>query len=83
MGLPVLASEMAAQGLESPRNGESLLIARSVREFADSITDLVNNRHRINDLSAGGRLYYEQHHSRKQVAERLRSHLLRISADFS
>lgn len=82
MGLPVLASELAAQGLENPRNGESLLIARSAAEFAEAIADLATNRNRIKDLSAGGRGYYEQNHSRKQVAERLRTHLFRISADF-
>jgi glycosyltransferase involved in cell wall biosynthesis len=77
-GLPVLASETAAQGLENLRSGESLLIARTAQEFANAIADLVVNRFRIKELSRGGRKFYEQGHSRKRVAERLQSHLSRI-----
>jgi len=78
MGLPVLASETAMQGLENPRSGESLLIARTAHEFAGAITQLVVDRSHIQRLSAGGRLFYEQNHSREQVAERLESHLSRM-----
>lgn len=76
-GLPVLASEMAAQGLESPRSGENLLIAQSAREFAESIVELIHHRHRILDLAEGGRRYFQQCHAPRKVADRLGAYLFK------
>lgn len=77
-GLPVIASEMAARGLESPVHRKNLLIAKNAEELAAAITDLAVNRGRILELSTGGRRYYERNHSRAQVAKHLERHLSRL-----
>ena len=77
-GLPVLASETAAQGLEHLRSGQDIIIARTAGEFADAIRALADNRNRIDELSVAGRRFYERCHSRKYVTERLRNYLSRM-----
>lgn len=77
-GLPVIATEMAARGLEDPCNRRDLLIVKTAQELADVITEIVPNTGVLNYLVKGGQEYYERRHSRKQVAERLRSYLSRM-----
>ena len=78
-GLPVIATEMAARGLEDPCNRRDLLIVKTAQEVADVITEIAPNKSVLNELVNGGLEYYERRHSRKHVAERLRLHLSRLN----
>jgi sugar transferase (PEP-CTERM/EpsH1 system associated) len=61
MGLPVVATTAATQGVEGTP-GETYLVADSPEDQADAISSLLADRRRGEQLGAAGRQFVESHH---------------------
>jgi sugar transferase (PEP-CTERM/EpsH1 system associated) len=62
LGVPVVASTLAARGLDA-RVGEHLLAADSPRDVASAVLGLMNDRERRQRFAQAGRSRMESHHS--------------------
>lgn len=70
MGVPVVSSRAAAEGLDA-RLGEDLLVAETADEFAAHVLRVLTDPALATRLSLAGRQYVETHHRWASIAERL------------
>ena len=70
IGVPVLATAIAARGLEGLRNGENILIASDPAAFAAILQSVIADRSQLLQIATSGRRTYEAFYSRKVVASR-------------
>lgn len=70
MGVPVVSSRAAAEGLDA-RLGEDLLVAETADEFAAHVLRVLADPALATRLSLAGRQYVETHHRWASIAERL------------
>lgn len=70
MGVPVVASEEAAPGVDAIA-GEHLLVASTSREYSDAILGLLDNADRRNRLAAAGRERVLRNHNWEQSMRKL------------
>jgi glycosyltransferase involved in cell wall biosynthesis len=72
-GLPIVATSIAAEGLELPE--AVILIADTVDDFADGVVRLVRDTELRSRMSAAGRRHVEQHFSWRDIAAGVESTL--------
>ncbi len=70
MGVPVVSSRAAAEGLDA-RPGEDLLVAETADEFAAHVLRVLADPVLATRLSLAGRQYVETHHHWASIAEQL------------
>ena len=63
-GVPVLSTDVAAQGVVGMQRGENILLAADARQFAEEIINLFANPERLESLSRNAMAAYRQHYAR-------------------
>ena len=69
-GIPVVSTSIGAEGLNI-ENGNHILIADSIPEFVDGISELIENNELSNRISLQAREYVEKNYSYKYIGEKL------------
>jgi sugar transferase (PEP-CTERM/EpsH1 system associated) len=78
MGVPVVATARAREGLEA-RPGRDLLVEDDAQPFADAVVDLLRRPARRLELGRAGRAFVESHHSWAASMARLDAVLAEIT----
>lgn len=71
LGVPVVATSAASEGIPEALHGRHLLIADSAGDFADSVADLMENPSLQDTLSSNARELMASHYRWPDVAQRL------------
>lgn len=75
LGRPVVGTSLALQGIAGGNNGEHFIVADSTEEMADTIADLLRDRHRRRELGRRARALVEETYRWERIGERLHEYL--------